>query len=253
MSERKILVVDDEAPIREVLNLAFRKAGYEVRLASGGEDALEILGQESIPVMFIDLGLETMNGFDLCEQIRKDRPEAKIFALTGYAKLFGPHEIREAGFDDCFTKPFEIETLLQAVRGSFAKIDQLNNKPLNHAIESILIIDDDDQFRKMLRKMLEFEGYKVTEASDGEEGIGRHSVQPADLIITDIIMPGKEGIETILAIKEKDPAIKFIAVSGGGWYGSEVEFEMARSLGACTLKKPFEREEMLNAIQQLQI
>ena len=55
--------------------------------------------------MFIDLGLETMNGFELCENIRKNNPDAIIYALTGYAGLFGPQEILEAGFDDYFAKP----------------------------------------------------------------------------------------------------------------------------------------------------
>jgi YesN/AraC family two-component response regulator len=104
----------------------------------------------------------------------------------------------------------------------------------------------------MLRKTLEQGGYEVVEAVDGDEAINRHSEQSFDLIITDIIMPGKEGIETIIEIKNNDPEAQFIVVSGSHWYGSDVEFEIAKTLGAQTLRKPFEQKALLKAIKQIQ-
>ena len=77
------IVVDDDASFRNMLEMAFNKAGYTICSTSNGEQAVEILKQESIPLMFIDLGLETMTGFELCERIRKDHPDAIIYALTG--------------------------------------------------------------------------------------------------------------------------------------------------------------------------
>jgi DNA-binding NtrC family response regulator len=123
MSQRKILIVDDEATIREMLEMAFGKAGYLVRLATGAEEALGILRKEYIPVMFIDLGLEKMNGFELCENIRKSNPEAIIYALTGYAGIFGPQEMLEAGFNDYFAKPISLKDIYQAVKKSFIKLE----------------------------------------------------------------------------------------------------------------------------------
>ncbi len=87
MCARKILVVDDERTVREILEIAFDRAGYSVRSATCAEKALDILKKESIPLMFIDIGLEKMNGFELCEHIRKDSPRAIIYALTGYAEF----------------------------------------------------------------------------------------------------------------------------------------------------------------------
>ena len=254
MNENKILIVDDEAAIRVMLKRAFRRVGYSVRSAASGEEALEILEHEYISVMFLDLGLETMSGFDLCERIRKHSPDAVIYAITGYAKLFGQCEIPEAGFDDYFVKPFSVETLYQAASQAFEKIDLLAkiHGPANHVIERILIIDDDDQFRWVLRKILEKEGFEVMEASDGEDGIKRQSEQPADLIITDVIMPKKNGIETMLDIQKTDSKAKFITVSGGGWYGTEIDFDIAQILGAITIEKPFGRGKILEAIKQLQ-
>jgi DNA-binding response OmpR family regulator len=129
VDEKKILIVDDDDTIREVLEKIFSKAGYCVRLAAGAEEALEALRKEYIPVIFVDLGLEKMNGFELCGHIRKDRPSAFIYALSGYAGLFNPHDIREAGFDDYFTKPVSISTLYKVAKDSFEKIQRLTNEP----------------------------------------------------------------------------------------------------------------------------
>ena len=124
MCARKILVVDDEQIILDMLGDAFSKVGYSVFLATNADEALEILTQESITLMFIDLGLETMSGFDLCERIRKDNSDAIIYALTGYAEFLGSHEILESGFDDCFAKPIRLKDLYQTVKESFEKLDK---------------------------------------------------------------------------------------------------------------------------------
>ncbi|MDM8523612.1 response regulator [Desulfococcaceae bacterium HSG8] len=116
----------------------------------------------------------------------------------------------------------------------------------------ILIIDDEKQIRAMLRQMLEFEGYEVTEADDGKKGVRSHSEKPADLIITDIVMPEKEGIETILDIRKISPAVKIIAMSGGGRIEPETYLHMARSFGAMrTFAKPIKMEELLKAVREL--
>ena len=248
MKEKKILIIDDERAVREMLELAFTKVGYSVRSTSSAEEALEILRQESFPVMFIDLGLEKMNGFELCEIIRHDNPSAIIYAITGYAGLFGEHEFNAAGFDGCFGKPFRIGKIYEIAKESFDRLEQVAGRK---TVRRILIADDDDKFRKMLRKMLEFDGYEVGEAADGNEAVARYAEQPFDLVITDLIMPGKAGIESIVDIKNIDPAARFIAISGANWYGADAEFEIAKTLEAQTLRKPFARQTLLDAIQQI--
>ena len=115
----------------------------------------------------------------------------------------------------------------------------------------ILLIDDDPQFRGMAKQALEFAGYDIVEAADGNEGLKCQFKKPADLIISDIIMPEKEGIETVMEIRDKFPAAKIIVISGGGWYGTEIDFDMAEKLGALTLNKPFEINDLLGAVKQM--
>jgi DNA-binding response OmpR family regulator len=130
VDKKKILIVDDEDTIRELLEMAFCKAGYCVRLATSAEEALEVLQNEYIPVIFLDLGLKKMNGFELCGIIRKDNPSAFIYALSGNADLFRPPENRGAGFDDYFSKPVSLKALYKVAEDSFEKIQRLTYKPL---------------------------------------------------------------------------------------------------------------------------
>lgn len=115
----------------------------------------------------------------------------------------------------------------------------------------ILLIDDEVAFRSVLKQVLLNAGYDVVEASNGAEGIRYFYEKPADMIITDIIMPEKEGIETIIELKKAYPDVKLIAMSGGGWYGTEIDFDMAKKLGAHTLNKPFALQELLDVVCEL--
>jgi CheY-like chemotaxis protein len=120
------------------------------------------------------------------------------------------------------------------------------------AMAHILIIDDDDQFRTMLRQLIERNGHEVEEASGGKEGIQLYRENPTDLIITDLIMPGKDGIETIQELKKEFPDIKIIAISGGGRLGPQDYLHLAKMLGARrTLTKPIDLPELLKAIDEL--
>ncbi len=115
----------------------------------------------------------------------------------------------------------------------------------------ILIIDDEPQIRSMLRLMLERDGYEVVEAPDGIEGIRAYRQKPTDLIITDLIMPNKDGIGMIIELKKEFPDVKIIAMSGGGLNKPEGYLQGAQKLGAaCTLTKPIDREEMLRSVKE---
>jgi CheY-like chemotaxis protein len=117
---------------------------------------------------------------------------------------------------------------------------------------SILLIDDDEQFRCMLGESLRQADYAVTEAHDGLEGIKLYREHASDLIITDLIMPEKEGLETIQEFRRVYPDVKIIAISGGSRHGSFDYLKVARAFGALhVLAKPFTRQEILAAITQV--
>jgi CheY-like chemotaxis protein len=116
----------------------------------------------------------------------------------------------------------------------------------------ILVIDDDEQVLDMLYESLTREGYDVLRASNGEQGLRRYRQEPVDLIITDIIMPEKEGIETIIELRQDFPDVKIIAMSGGGRIGTNDYLHLAKIFGVQrTFTKPVAREQLLDAITEL--
>jgi CheY-like chemotaxis protein len=116
----------------------------------------------------------------------------------------------------------------------------------------ILLVDDDEQFRKMLHKALERAGYEVQDAQNGDAALEMYRQCPSDLIITDLVMPEKEGIETIVELRRLNPAVKIIAISGGGRMNPATTLAMAQKLGARrTLAKPFAPHELLDTISQV--
>ncbi|MFC1828495.1 response regulator [Thermodesulfobacteriota bacterium] len=124
MGYKKILVVDDDEMVRTLLEETLLQDGYDVRTAMNAEESMKILRQENIMVMFLDLVLPDMNGTKLCRQIRKENPVGIIYAFTGHIDLFNVLELREAGFDDFFSKPFRIDEVLEEARMAFEKLEK---------------------------------------------------------------------------------------------------------------------------------
>lgn len=112
----------------------------------------------------------------------------------------------------------------------------------------ILVIDDDDQLRDLLKLLLMSAGHIVSTASEGEEGLRCFCTNPADLVITDIVMPNQEGIETIMKLRSAHPHLGIIAMSGGANY-SKTWLAMASKLGASyALAKPFTLPQLTAAV-----
>ena len=116
---------------------------------------------------------------------------------------------------------------------------------------TILVIDDDEIVNGMLVQLLTEAGYAVLSAANGRKGLALVETAAFDLIVTDIVMPDKEGLETIIAIKKLNKAIPVIAVSGGGKNSAEEYLQYAQHLGAdYTLKKPIDTGSFLAAVRE---
>lgn len=116
----------------------------------------------------------------------------------------------------------------------------------------ILVVDDDDQMKEMIQESLNIEGYKTSGASNGKEAMALLVKESFDMVITDIVMPEQEGIETIMQIRKGFPHIKIITISGGGRTGPVNYLRMAKEFGASrTFIKPFERKDLIDAVREL--
>lgn len=115
----------------------------------------------------------------------------------------------------------------------------------------VLIVEDDADQRAMMRIWLQRHGFQVEEASNGNDGLHRQREVPSEVVVTDLFMPEKDGIETIDELRREYPDVKIVAISGR--YGKHADFlSVAREAGAhITLKKPFDLDALLQAIEAL--
>jgi DNA-binding response OmpR family regulator len=116
-------------------------------------------------------------------------------------------------------------------------------------VARILIVDDETLVRRTLRAMLERAGHVVDEADNGETALRVFAAETPDLVITDIVMPDREGVETIGDLRKANPDLPIIAISGGGSIGEDFFLTLAAQFGATrTLSKPIRQADLLAAV-----
>jgi len=117
---------------------------------------------------------------------------------------------------------------------------------------NVLVVDDEPSVLESLRKLLVAAGYEVQVAENGVVALTQFQANPARVVILDLVMPEKEGLETLRELRRFDPAPKIIAMSGGGYANAETYLQMAGCLGAdATLAKPFSKTELLTTLEGL--
>jgi len=122
---KKILVVDDEDAIREILKIKLVKLGYDPECAQNGKEALKILAKEKFPLILTDLRMPEIDGIELCIQIKERNPETVIYAFSGHVTEDEFDQLEKMGFDGLLCKPLTFEVLERAIEGAF---DKINNR-----------------------------------------------------------------------------------------------------------------------------
>ena len=136
-------------------------------------------------------------------------------------------------------KPFGAAQLSAKVREVLG-----SGRPRNQ----VLVIDDEPAVRGLLRQILTGAGYVVLEAGDGKLGMSQIEREPVDLVITDLVMPEQEGLETVQRLRAERPGLPVIAISGA--FGGSF-LKSARRFGAtATLAKPIDPEELLRVVRE---
>lgn len=115
----------------------------------------------------------------------------------------------------------------------------------------ILLIDDDEMLRSVLAKGIAYAGHEVIQAEDGRQGVDLARATKIDLVITDLVMPVQEGVETIVVLKREQPDLPVVAISGGV-RNAGVYLDIAEKIGAVrVLQKPFTPRELVSVIDQI--
>ena len=237
-----VLIVEDTPEVRRYAAAVLAAYGYRVLQAQHAAEALELCAAQGkdIDMVVTDVVMPNMSGRELADRIKQRWPKMKQLFMSGYT---GDAMLRHGivqGETELLQKPFTPEQLALQVRRI---LDVPANRP------RIVIADDEAGVRRFLRLVLESGGYDVIEAADGAQAIAAVQSGGVDLLITDLVMPGQEGIETINGLRNEVPGLGIIAISGafGGQY-----LEVARLLGAhAALGKPLKPDVLLATVAQV--
>ena len=247
----RILFVDDEESILLSEKQTLTNLGYTVEIEKNPLKALETVRSRpgDFDILISDMTMPGMTGDRLAEKVREINPRIPVILCTGYSQRMCEEKAEQMGISAVIMKPALTHEMAEKIRKA---LDKGKKGCAPCAGGHILVVDDEEQVRNMIRTMLENVGYEVSEAPNGRVALRSHHDHPADLIITDLIMPEKEGIETIREIKRDFPEVKIIAISGGGVNKPAQYLDLAGKIGAdLTLAKPFKRNELLQAVSTL--
>jgi CheY-like chemotaxis protein len=239
--EETLLVVEDQGDVRRLALSILRANGYRLLEAENAEQALQLSGGYAgrIDLLITDVIMPGLNGRQLADRMTRERPGLKVLYTSGYAADVIALQGSLAPGMAYLPKPFGAAQLAAKVREVLGA---------GRGPSTLLVIDDDPAVRGFLRQILSGAGYVVVEAGDGKSGMRKIETQGVELVITDLVMPEQEGLETLQRLRVQRPNLPVIAISGafGGSY-----LNTARRLGAtATLAKPIDPETLLRAVRE---
>jgi DNA-binding response OmpR family regulator len=205
--ESKILVVDNDSQIRELLYDALTKVGYKVSTTHSGKEALELARKQSPELILLDFKMPDMDGVALLEKIRCFDQKTKVLMITGFADDELERRARLAGASGFLRKTLGIDVILKAIN------DILQPKK-RYGQEKILVVDDDQQISSLIRDFLSKKGFNVITAASGEEGLEKFKTEKPILVLLDVKLPGIDGILTLKRIREIDDKVGVIMITG---------------------------------------
>ena len=235
----KILIVDDDKEFCASMADILEAKGYEIESENSGEAAIAKIKEKSFDVILMDIKMPAMNGVEAFKQIKKISPKTAVIMITAYSLENLIKEALQEGAFGVLRKPLDIDKLIEQI--GLAKEKGM----------LILVTDDDLNTRETFKDALEAKGYKVSTAATGEEAIEQSKERPSDILFMDMKLSALNGLETYLAIKEINP--KIIAVIITGYYEETKDLvDKALEKGVYTfLQKPLDMDKVLGLIEEI--
>ena len=207
----KILVVDDEEMIRDLLGDTLNAIGYKTITAENFDEAVEILQTSKVDVVLTDIVLPGKSGVELIKYVKGKYSQIPVLAISG--KSVPQHKLFEVGVDGFLAKPFRIGVIEELITKTLIKYDTEKIKQVSER-KKILIVDDEPAIVSTLIESLEALGYQSEGAENGKKALDKLSGSLFDLVITDIRMPEKNGIDLMKEIKVTKPDLPVVMITG---------------------------------------
>lgn len=249
-NQEKVLVVDDELVMRELLYNVLAKNGFKAITAPNGEEGVKMLERERPDLVIMDLMMPGLNGLEAFVRMRQIDPQIEVILLTGANIDDLEAQARKLGVTEVLRKGVGVELFMKSVNYVLEKRKAKRIQPQAKAKGKILVVDDEPEIRFMLEKFFARQGYEVATAGSGEEAVkavAEHiaSKSEADkkapfMVLMDIRMPGMDGLVALNKMKQLDKKVPVIMISG---LNDDQSTREAMRLGAYDyIMKPFNME-----------
>ncbi|MFH1353235.1 MAG: response regulator [bacterium] len=243
---KKILVIDDEFAIAQLIKLYLEDKGYSVDTALSGTEGVKKAKEQKPDIITLDIMMPEMNGFQVMEVLKKDTDTSKIPVIL-ISVVGGPQKERgfHLGAVDFVSKPIDEDNLFSSIR----KVEEGLTRTEKTKGE-ILIIDDETDTANLIKLYLEDKGFKTIVALNGPDGVNLAKEKRPDLILLDLRMPGMDGFSVMKVLKmdKETEKIPVIILTGHDTKGYR---EKCLMLGATEyLTKPFTEDDLTKEIEE---
>lgn len=240
--KKKILIIEDDAFLGEVLELKLKNAGYDVNLEKNGEKGLQAIKDFAPDLLLLDIILPGMSGYEILEAKQKDKEMAKIptIVISNSGQPVEISQILDLGAKDYLVKAsFDPEEVVSKVKTQLREGggNEVSNEASNQGSggylsgKKVMWVEDDTFLSAILEKKLSNEGCVLVHANNGEEALKIVEKEMPDIILLDVLLPGMNGFETLKQIKSQ-PKLESIPVIFLTNFGQDEDIEKGKELGA---------------------
>ncbi len=236
--EPTILIVDDNEDLLQTFAMILKRRGFYVETAGDGTSAVDKFKEQTFDVTLMDIVMPEMNGVEASKKIKEMQPDTPVILMTAYSDEELIQIAREEGVRQIIQKPIRIDQLIEIIT------EAASDQP-------ILVIDDDEDICETLTRVLKLEGHEVLTAGSGEEAIDIAQEKDCQMAFIDVKLPNIDGLETLLRLKEINPKLLTIMMTG---FRNEVKdaLEKAQAASAITcLYKPFDPADAASIVKRI--
>lgn len=245
MEKYGVLIIEDEESQRKQLAKIVHKEGFEVITAENGRMGLEMFEKNHPDIILTDLRMPEIDGMEVVHRIKRSTPHVQVILVTAFGDSNTVITALREGVLDYLKKPLDLE-LLSIVLGKAKEKVAGYKKAASCPI--LLIVEDEESARVRLHKVLEKEGWVIFEARDGEEAIAVFGRTKIDIVLLDIQMPKKGGLQALQEMREISDDFEVIVFTG---YGDESTVVQAMRGGAINfIKKPVDLDQLTLLVEK---
>jgi CheY-like chemotaxis protein len=234
----RILVVDDNRDNADSLAELFEMEGHHSQVAYSGEEAITAYLNTDFDLAFMDVMMPGKNGVESFLEIKRLKPAAKVYMMTGYSVEQLLQQALQNGALGVFGKPVDLDRVMSAIAG--AKADGI-----------VLVAEDDPDFGPQLQRLIASTGRRCELVTNGEDALGRMDRGGVEVLILDLNMPLINGIKVCSELRRKGKAVPTVMITGwADHYRSELDALSDIELTGI-LNKPFDPDALLGRLRSL--